>query len=592
MANPTPSQRYAAQAQNVAADNRRLTRAGTVLLARFSQIPQTHGSLAGHLLSAESRAMIHALLSMPCTTYVGLPPTPPQTVDQLGALNIRFASFYIRIKTASEPGPIISAYMIPTIPVNGFAVINLFALAASPPGSAANDIYNNCVAPEGVLTVLFRKILYELKVLGYDLNGTGTYNPEMPTSLLINCDIYYNRSSTQAGHFHRDISAPADGTPEAAAVNAVSAATAAAFGLNPDYVAGVVAFGNNPQNVSLEFFSPQIHSPFLGPEVFLHDLLAGENSTVRYSDAVVNAEFLRRNTAAQEAATAPAHIAHAQAVAAANPFDIRAQAAPGQISAALSLVEASARSLRVLVTDGTTVLFNNFAAIHATPITQPYQVLHPDLTPTPGLGNPFETDQNRLEVTAPQHPAVAITRDDPRTFLRIWFAAAPEWFRITEYPNIQIGGLHALAEIAVFPAVDFPELNPSQIYGGSTISSYEDESKKPISTLLKSEYNLKNETINKSEYNNLVNFKISGDPKNPIVKINCDVPFEEINGPENIEKYKDKELEFLKKLVNQKGGKNNRRKHKKTYNRKTKKNRKTNKAKKHRKNTKSKKSKK
>lgn len=566
MANPSPSQRYDQQAPTVAADNTRLTTpSGTVLLARFSQVPETHDSLAGHLLTDASKDMIIQLLTIGgCSTYVGMPGiTPPQTYAQLERLNIRFASFYIKIKTPSDSPrtPIISAYMIPTIPVHGFAVINLLALAAST-DPAANQIYNNCVVPGGVLTVLFRKILYELKVLGYNLTGTELDYPKRPARLLINCDIYYNRSNVQGGHFHRDIAAITHD------VNLASVATAAAFGLDPDYVANVVEFGNIPQNVSLEFFSPEIPSPvFLGPEVFLRDIAAGENPTVRYSDADVRTEFLdRRIIAVQAAATAPVQIAQAQAVAAAaHPFDIHAQAAPGQILAAAAEVAARARSLRVLVTNGTTVLFNNFTAIHATPITQPYQVLQTDLTPFHGLGNPFEDDENRLENENPHHPAVAITRDNPRTFLRTWIAAAPEWFIIKDYPNLPIKGFQALAEIAGLPAVYFLELNPSQIFGGSI-----------------------RDPQNKVKINN---FKILGDPKNPIVKINCDVPFEEIKGPENIEKYKLKELEFINKLISKKGGKNNRRKYKKTYNRKTKKSTKTKKAKKHHKNTKSKRSK-
>lgn len=521
---PTPSQRYNAQINTLEADDARLRSPnGTLLFARFSQDRATHLSLDGHLLQDESKNVIRLLLNEPlCTSYVGIqePIRPPQNNDELDRFSIRFASFYIKIKTPSDSGPIISAYMIPTIPATGFAVINLLAIQSTLP-----LLYANCIAEGGVLPVLFKKILHELKVLGYDLDGLGQDTPERPTSLLISCDIYYNRGNTYGGHFHRDI----DTSPIAVHYAEINALNAAAS-FNPHdrdrivlQAKNVVKFGNRPQNVSLDFFSP-VGNVFLGPEVFLTPL--EENPPVRYSDSLVNEEFLRRRS------IVPA-----------------------------TIDDFSARSLRVLVQNGTTVLFNNYEAIHASPITRPYQVLRHDLREHPGLGNPFERDQNRLENQNPQHIAVGMTENNPRTFLRTWFSPAPDGFLIRNYPHVEIPGIYALAQRPSLP-VNFPELTIGQLFGGSIINSYQNES------------------------NNLVNFKILGDPKNPIVKVNYDVPFEEIKGPENIEKYKLRELEILKKLIGKKGGKNNRRKHKKTYNRKTKK------AKKYCKNIKSKKSKK
>jgi hypothetical protein len=107
---------------------------------------------------------------------------------------------------------------------------------------------------------------------------------------------------------------------------------------------------------------------------------------------------------------------------------------------------------------------------------------------------------------------------------------------------------------------------------------------------LKSETGLKDivtDKINKTnstDSTELDNFKIVGNPLNPSIQINCDVPFEEITGDENIEKYKLKEISFIKEIINKKGGNKKIRKNRKNI--KTKKIRKaikSNKYNKHRK---------
>jgi len=524
-----PEERFASQiASGNAFDDKRLRVNDVLLLARFSQTEETHNLLGIHLLMDDSLVNIFHILNNPfCTTYYDRYGTPRRVGTdvpfltnpvELFSKNIRFASYYIELKHSGSGrySPIVDAYVINTIPVKNFYVIDLLKVPTE---------FVKYSQPGGVFDTLLYKILYELKVLSYQLDGLGRDSLEKPYKLLINFDIYYNRSRDLAGAFHRDIS---------------------------------TGLGNNPIYVSLEFFGENKDAIFFGPEVFCHttETESIEVQMERYSDIDLRNEVLRRREEN-------------------SPFS---------------------KSLRLLCKPQTTIIFNNHLAIHASPITDPYLAFHQGRE-TDVLGTPFHDESQRLETTAPAHQVVETTRTVRRTFLRTWISSG-EGFTLDRPNSRRLEGFGLLQRIAETPDIAFSVITQEILFGGAIVDGQDETIK--TSTLkeptiespmfLKSETGLKDivtDKINKTDSTDsteLDNFKIVGNPLNSRVQINLDVPFEEITGDENIEKYKLKEISFIKEIINKKGGNKKIRKNRKNI--KTKKIRKaikSNKYNKHRK---------
>ena len=528
-----PEERFASQiASGTAFDDKRLRVDDVLLLARFSQTKETHDLLGRHLLMDDSLVNIFNILNNPfCTTYYDRDGTPRRVGTDVAFLtnplelfskNIRFASYFITIKPTG--GAVVEAYVIPTIPVKNFYVIDLLKVPTE---------FVKYSQPGGVFDTLLYKIFYELKVLGYNLKGLEQDSRKKPYKLLINFDIYYNRSRDLAGAFHRDIS---------------------------------TGLGNNPIYVSLEFFGENKDAIFFGPEVFCHTTEAEsiEVQMERYSDIDLRNEVLRRREES-------------------SPFS---------------------KSLRLLCKPQTTIIFNNHLAIHASPITDPYLAFHQGRE-TELLGTPFHDDSLRLETTAPAHQVVETTRTVRRTFLRTWISSG-EGFTLDRPNSHRLEGFGLLQKIAETPDIVFSAITQEQLFGGAIVDG-QDETIKTSTlkeptlkeptietpTFLKSETGLKTnvtDEINKTDSTDSIeldNFKIVGNPLNSSIQINLDVPFEEITGAENIEKYKLKEISFIKEIINKKGGNKNVRKNRK--NRKNSKTKKIIKTKKTKKNNKYKK---
>jgi hypothetical protein len=217
-----------------------------VLLARFEQGVvsgiDVHAALKHNLFSPETFTNLLSLISRPEITDYPEDDMPRETfiemayndVNVFSQINIRFASFHVSILTPlgrtnglGNDYPILIR-LIDTQSIEGMTIINLMKLPEEEKTAyitASNSICN----------VLVRKIIRELKVLNYKLNGTD--DPRIkPCELIFNFDIYYNRTRDRAGVFHRDIS------PMSGLVN----------------------------NISLEFFAEE-GTVFLGPEVIIHD---------------------------------------------------------------------------------------------------------------------------------------------------------------------------------------------------------------------------------------------------------------------------------------------------------------------------------
>jgi hypothetical protein len=279
--------------------------------------------------------------------------------------------------------------------------------------------------------------------------------------------------------------------------------------------------GNDPLNVSLEFFDDNRDDVFLGPEVFYSPLQQDENpAQFRYSDVALRREIERRRVAQEHFTDIPIPIP-------------------------------TSKSLRLLVKDGIVILFNNKLVIHATPITEDYHGYDTDfLYQDPArtvqtMGNPFNDDTGRIEIfdRPEQLGIIDRTRTRRRSFLRTWISSAgPEY--IPEGMGIPPDDDLVLM-FNNLPDIYFGDLTPYQLYGGEP----------PI----------KNNMIPMIP---ISNFKIVGDPLHPNIKINCDVPFEEIED-ENIENQIAKENEFISKLSVKKGGKNKKRNNRKTKKRQT-----------------------
>ena len=538
-------------------EEKRLVFDGEVLLARFSQFQtltdiririDVHDNLRDHLFTPEAMVNMLELINSPYCAFYGPMADPSQTPQKqdknryvmeitrsaplstqqaaLETVNIRFASFYVKI--TSDPEMPIQIYLINTLPVGGSYVIDIIKLRDE--GEA--DITSYTTGTKGVMFNLGLKIIRELQVIGYKLDGRDAVG-----SLLISFDVYYNRTRDPdpqrdtSGKFHRDIS----GGP-----------------------------GNDTNYASLEYFVPE-DIVMLGPEAF-YKPIEGEPVEVymdRYPDAELKEMYETRKRVG----------------------------------------DLAANSFRVLAKDGTTILFNNKEFIHATPITRPIQVypLKRNFVGNPVNMNVFGTNTERLEVSRPFNPVVRNTATGARSFVRCWIASGNPFSEEIEKRtliNYDIGTIRAcISSMRTFQPTS---IDDTDIFGGTVTINNENNivhkmiephmvdtnSNVKTNLLLKSEMQSKNNIINEST-NKLIDFKIVGNPSNPPIELNLDVPFEDITGKSNINNYKLKEMAFIKAIVNKKGGKN--RKYKKRYINKTKKARKTKKVRKQYKNVKTKK---
>jgi hypothetical protein len=198
-------------------------------------------------------------------------------------------------------------------------------------------------------------------------------------------------------------------------------------------------------------------------------------------------------------------------------------------------------SMRTLIKDGTITMFNNLEIIHATPFTEAYPSSREPrrlINPIIGFGT-YRRAERRISLT----PIVTSTQTTTRSFLRMWFAEVPYTIdeSCLEIPTDLLERLLEInrTELTVHPT---QPLTLEQIAGAS----------------------------NQIE---LTNFVIFGNANKPNIKINVDVPYDDIKGIDNIKKYQEIESKFLNAYLKQvqilkKGGK---RKTKKSRKRKSKK---------------------
>jgi len=519
---PEPVQRLARYQSDEEAfmEKSLIPQGGQLLLARFEQFRTTdidvHELLQENLFG-NSREHVYELFRRTDVTHFenftdSPPPIMEGSVQDLDKHPIRFASFYISIKNleSSATTPIISVELVPTIPIPGFYIMNLLNMEGG-------ELTPYMTPRTGIFENLALKIIRELKVIGYKLNGSD--NPdEKPCNLLISFDIYYNRSKASAGIWHRD---------------------------STHYI------GSHPIYASLEFFTGDgIY--FLGPDALIHSA-AGEPPEVyldRYADYKVKAMLDSR------------------------------RAYPGT---------GIPKSFRLLCRNRTTILFNNYELIHATPITEP---IEPKEEGAPYI-NVLGHDERRLETVAPQHPIVQNTRTLKRSFLRTHISGISSSTGVSYTPpenSIKLNTFFVLGLIQAIPGIDYhaTAVTEEDLYGGTTIENIQPEVNslnklnnsniKQVNPLLetKIQNNLTNKTP--SSETELLEFKIVGNPLKPVVELNFDVPFQEVTGENNIQKNELELVSFISSISNKKGGKN--RRYKKRYNNKTKKTIKTKKVRK------------
>jgi hypothetical protein len=482
MGGPEPLQRLARyqSAEEAFMEKSLIPQGGQLLLARFEQFSTTdidvHKLLEENLFGNSRENIFRLLQRTNISHFESGTDDPPPIVEPsvLDKYPIRFASFYISIKNlrSSANTPIISVELVPTIPIPGFYIMNLLNMER-------DELAHYMTPRTGIFENLTLKIIRELKVIGYKLDGTDN-SSEKPCNLLISFDIYYNRARDRAGIWHRDTT---------------------------HYI------GSHPINVSLEFFTDD-SVYFLGPEALIHSV-AGESPEVyldRYADYQVKAMLDSR------------------------------KAYPGT---------GSDKSFRLLCRNRTTILFNNYELIHATPITEP---IEPKEEGAPYI-NVLGDDARRLETTVPQHPIVQNTRHLKRSFLRTHISGISSSTSVSYTPpenSIKLNSLFVLGLIQSIPGIDYDATTVTEedLYGGTIIQN-----------------NLTNK-ISSSE-TELLDFKIVGNPLKPVVELNLNVPFEEVSGENNIKNNEFQLLSFISSISKKTGGKN--RRYKKRYYNKTKK---------------------
>ena len=328
-----------------------------------------------------------------------------------------------------------------------------------------------------LLNALSLKIYKELKVLGYKLDGTDIESYERPLKLMANFDIYYDRHRSFRGLFHRDTN---------------------------------IGLGNEVIDFSLEYFTDNEYI-FLGPEVL--PLTIEEE----VSHPQIN---VKREGLSSYAQKTPHPVD--------NIIKWRAEV-PHQYPLPPD------KSLRLLAKDGTTMMCNDEAVIHATPALKlhrysiEYKRANIDM---------LSSDTQRLDIQNPQHPVVQSTEWKQRSFVRTHYARVPPDYQPIIFIPLPTWNFEV-------PDSATP-VTEGDLFGGGNV------------------------VISKVK---LIDFKIIADSSQLPFKLNFDTPFEEVVGETNIKKIQLQELEFITSFTSKKGGKN--RRYKKKYNNKTKKIKKT-----------------
>ena len=328
-----------------------------------------------------------------------------------------------------------------------------------------------------LFNALSLKIYKELKVLGYKLDGTDIESYERPLKLMANFDIYYDRHRSFRGLFHRDTN---------------------------------IGLGNEVIDFSLEYFTYNEYI-FLGPEVL--PLTIEEE----VSHPQIN---VKREGLSSYAQKTPHPVD--------NIIKWRAEV-PHQYPLPPD------KSLRLLAKDGTTMMCNDEAVIHATPALKlhrysiEYKRANIDM---------LSSDTQRLDIQNPQHPVVQSTEWKQRSFVRTHYARVPPDYQPIIFIPLPTWNFEV-------PDSATP-VTEGDLFGGGNV------------------------VISKVK---LIDFKIIADSSQLPFKLNFDTPFEEVVGETNIKKIQLQELEFITSFTSKKGGKN--RRYKKKYNNKTKKIKKT-----------------
>jgi len=397
-------------------------------------------------------------------------------------INIRFATFYIEINGPENP------------PEHGAAAYKVGLINTSIRRSYYTiDISNS---PEEItyftqnklFNALSLKIYKELKVLGYKLDGSDVETRERPLKLMANFDIYYDRDRSVGGLFHRDSN---------------------------------IGIGNEVINFSLEYFTYKEYI-FLGPEVLP---LTIEEEVSDPQISVKRADFLPYTQ------KVPHHVD--------NILKWRAEVShAGFDSVAHQYPFPPDKSLRLLAKDGTTIMCNEEAVIHATPALKTHRYEDTAVEYKRANISMLYSDTQRLDVQNPDHLVVHSTEWEQRSFIRTHYARVPPDYQPTIFIPLPTRNLEV-------PDSATP-VTEGDLFGGA------------------------DKVISKVD---LIDFKIVADSSKLPFKLNFDTPFEEVVGESNIKKNQLQELEFITSFTSKKGGKN--RRYKKKYNNNTKKNKKT-----------------
>jgi hypothetical protein len=476
---------------------------GNVLLARFKQLDQ-EAEINVHEVLKESfyfsqaiNKIIDLCNSSMCNLYdvkIGdsediLSVRPKKIITSTGLfqsgnfknikeINLRFATFFIEINPPEHGASAYKVGLINTTPRRFYYTIDI----TNSPEEITYFTQNK------LLSAVSLKIYKELKVLGYKLDGTDIETRERPLKLMANFDIYYDRHRSVGGLFHRDTN---------------------------------LGLGNEVINFSLEYFTDNEYI-FLGPEI----LPVTIEEEVSHPQINVKREGLSSYTQktphhVDDIIKWRAEVPHAD-------FDSVAHQYPFPPD----------KSLRLLAKDGTTMMCNEEALIHATPALKSNRYEDPTIEYKRANIATFLSDTQRLDVQNPHHPVVQSTEWEQRSFVRTHYARVP-----LDYQPIIFIPLTAWNFEIHDSATPVTE---GDLFGGGDV------------------------VISKV---NLIEFKIVTESSKLPFKLNFDIPFEQVIGESNIKKHQLQELELITSFTSKKGGKN--RRYKRKYNNKTKKNKKT-----------------
>ena len=251
-----------------------------------------------------------------------------------------------------------------------------------------------------------------------------------------------------------------------------------------NYPPNIAFVYNRPDYVSLEYFS-QKNKMYFGPELFI------ENST-------------------------------------------RAEIPPSDIRSLIS----NQISQRVIVQDGTVIMFNNFLSTHATPFAE---VLNYRQLGTINTVHPSEL-HHQFRISNSNASIVQNTENDMRTFIRTYITKiAPELIPLNAIlDSYDITDERSNMISRLIPRSNFNLLSVSKhVRGGAVLPSHFDNF---IQESLKTN-SKRAQKMSKSNDNILNDFKII----NPLIKINLDVRYPEIKS-KYIKIAKQEEIEFLKSI--------------------------------------------